>query len=128
MFSVRWTYTWTQAAAVAGFKTRVCTDDGGRLYLTKITGGGGRDKIFDQWVDQGVPVPCPESRPVDLQAGAQYKLEFEMYEHGGGAAASLEPVVPATALWPTTNGWTADVYSDYGASAYGIRGLNGGTE
>jgi uncharacterized repeat protein (TIGR03806 family) len=85
-YTVRWSGT-VQAQFTEAYTFYVTADDGVRLYVNG-------QKVVDAWYDQA---PTEYNATVNLQAGAQYKIQVDYYQRGGGAEAILSWSSPSTA-------------------------------
>lgn len=79
----------------------ITVDDGGRLFING-------QKIIDAWQDQP---PTTYTASIPMNARQLYNIEFQYYQHGGGAEAELvwsspstaNAIIPEAQLYPFTN-------------------------
>ena len=95
-FSVRWSgQVQPRYSQTITFYT--ATDDGARLWVNGVL-------LIDKWVDQG---GTEWSGSIALTAGQNYNIQYDYYENGGGAGATLswsspsqvKEIIPSTQLF-----------------------------
>ncbi len=99
-FSVAWTGC-VQPQFNETYTFSITVDDGGRLFING-------QKIIDAWADQA---PTTYWASVSMNAQQLYNIEFQYYQHGGGAEADLawsspsttNQIIPESQLYPFTN-------------------------
>ncbi|RLB94870.1 MAG: hypothetical protein DRH50_05770, partial [Deltaproteobacteria bacterium] len=113
-FSIRWS-GYLQPRVTGTYKFSTVSDDGVRLYLD-TNGDGDFETLINKWYDQGATRHY--SGNVTLNAGQQYAIKMEYYEHGGAAVARLywrlpgksyDQIIPQESLF---SGLRGDYYNN----------------